>query len=168
MGMDVTTIHRYIGAKLKDKKTLYKISISIILGLIGFSINFLSINFYFTVFKASFMLGLVLPMVVTLAWGWRYGLLSATIGLGCQSGWFMWLKTSGWETFVSVPPFTLWVVWHGWFADRLRKGKLTLLNKPYLVEIPFRIFNTIILYTLFRWVFQFNPAPWAPEGICQV
>ncbi|MCK5194189.1 MAG: PAS domain S-box protein, partial [Desulfobulbaceae bacterium] len=26
----------------------------------------------------------------------------------------------------------------------------------------FRIFNTIILYTIFRWVWQFNPSPWAP------
>ncbi len=45
----------------------YKIIISIGFGLIGFIINFMPINFYFPPFKATFLLGLVLSMLITLA-----------------------------------------------------------------------------------------------------
>ncbi len=74
--------------------------------------------------------------------------------------WFLWLPCSGWGSIVSVPPFTLWIVWHGWCADRQRKKKMHWQNH-FIMEIPFRIFNIIILYTLFIWACQFNPAPWA-------
>ena len=147
---------------MKGRKILYKISVSIVLGLAGFLINFYPINFEFPNHRASFMLGLVFPMVVTLAWGWRYGLLSATLGMGCQTMWFLWFS-GGWGPVVAVPPFTLWIVWHGWCSERYRSHRLTRSDpylNPYLVEIPFRIFNTILLYTVFRWAFQFNPPPW--------
>lgn len=141
----------------------YKIIVSIGFGLIGFIINFFPINFYFPHNVASFLWGLVFTMIITLAWGWKYGLLSATIGLGCQTMWFLWLPTGGWAPFVSVPLFTLWIVWHGWVTDRQRKKKGHWQNH-FIMEIPFRIFNTIILYTFFIWIFQFNPTPWAPSA----
>ncbi len=157
---------------IKNKEVRFKIIISIILGLAGFGLNFFPINFYFELHKASYLFGLVFPMVIALAWGWKYGLLSATLGLGCQTMWFLWLKSSGWGPFVSVPFFTLWIVWHGWCSNQHRKKEV--LNKKtrwfnlYLVEIPFRAFNTIILYTVFRWIFLLNPAPWAPDLPSQI
>ena len=150
-------------SKFFGNECQYKIFVSIGFGLIGFIINFIPINFYFSPFKATFLFGLVLSMIITLAWGWKYGLISATLGLGCQTMWFLWLPHSGWGSIVSVPLFTLWIVWHGWCADRQRKKKMHWQN-PFIMEIPFRIFNTIILYTLFIWACQFNPAPWAPPS----
>ncbi len=162
----------YLLGLIKDKEVRFKVTISIILGLAGFGLNFFPINFYFEFHKASYLFGLVFPMVVALAWGWKYGLLSATLGMGCQTMWFLWLGSSGYGPFVSVPLFTLWVVWHGWYSDQRRKKEV--LNKeirwfnPYLVEIPFRAFNTIILYTVFRLIFLLNPAPWAPDLPSQI
>ena len=65
--------------------------------------------------------------------------------------WILWLPQSGYGPLVSVPPFTLWIVWFGWFS-RTR-------HNIYLGEIIFRIFNTVLLYTVFRWVFTLNVPP---------
>ncbi len=141
-----------------DKSTLYNIAISIAAGLIGFWLNFHPFTSSLPPYHFSFQIGLVFPMIVSLQWGWRYGLLSSTIGLGCQTMLFK----GGWESLVMVLMLTLWIVWHGWCAATFKKTRLLKWN-PYVVEIPFRIFFIIILFTLFRWAFILNPAPWAPE-----
>ena len=141
-----------------DKKTLYKCSISIAAGLIGFWLNFHPFISFLPPYQFSFQIGLVFPMIISLQWGWRYGLLSSTFGLGCQTMWFK----GGWESVVTVSMFTLWIIWHGWCADKFRKTRLSKWN-AYVVEIPFRMLNTLILFTIFRWAFYLNPAPWAPD-----
>jgi len=141
-----------------NKEILYKIFISIVLGLIGFCLSLHPFVFLLPPYKISLMVGLVFPMIVSLKWGWRYGLLSAIFGLGFKT---MWIK-GGWESVVTVSMFILWIVWHGWCAKRSRNTGEKKWHH-YLSEIPFRLFNTIILYTIFRWIFQFNPPPWAPE-----
>jgi len=75
--------------------------------------------------------------------------------------WWIWGPSNGYATFFVVPPFILWVVWHGYFADlrRKRKGHDWWLS-TYAVEVPFRLFSTINLYTLARWAITLNPPPW--------
>ena len=143
--------------------TAYKIAISILFGLLGFVLNFHTINLPFPPYIAVVLIGLLFPMLITLAWGWRYGLLSALAG-GCQSMWWLWGPSNGYAIFVVVPPFTLWVLWHGFFADlRNRRGGHEWWLNAYVVEIPFRILSTINLYTLARWAITLNPPPggWA-------
>ncbi|MEA1895594.1 MAG: ATP-binding protein [Euryarchaeota archaeon] len=138
----------------------YKISISILFGLLGFVLNFHTINFPFPPYIAVVLIGLLFPMLITLAWGWRYGLLSALAG-GCQAMWWLWGPSNGYAIFIVVPPFTLWILWHGFFADlRNRRGGHEWWLSAYAVEIPFRILSTINLYTLARWVIALNPPPW--------
>ncbi|MEA1905913.1 MAG: ATP-binding protein, partial [Euryarchaeota archaeon] len=140
--------------------TPYKVAVSIIFGLLGFLLNFHTINFPFPPYTATVLIGLMFPMLITLAWGWRYGLLAAIAG-GCQSMWWLWGPINGYATPFVVIPFTLWIAWHGFFADlrRRRKDPEWWLN-PYVVEIPFRILSTINLYTLARWAITFNPPSW--------
>jgi len=141
----------------------YKIAIAILFGLLGFVLNFHTINFPFPPYVAVVLIGLLFPMLITLAWGWRYGLLSALAG-GCQSMWWLWGPSNGYATFAVVPPFTLWILWHGFFADlRNRRGGHEWWLNAYVVEIPFRILSTISLYTLSRWAISLNPPPlgWA-------
>jgi len=144
----------------KDKNiTSYKIAISIFFGFLGFILNFHTINFPFPPYTAVVLMGLLFPMLITLAWGWRYGLLSALAG-GCQSMWWLGGSSNGYAIFAIVPPFTLWILWHGFFADlRNRRGGQWWLN-AYVVEVPFRILSTINLYTMARWAITFNPPPW--------
>jgi PAS domain S-box-containing protein len=141
-------------------KNKYKIFISIIFGLLGFFVNFHTIIFPFGEYTAAILLGLLFPMLITLCWGWKYGLLSALVG-GCQTMWWLWGPSNGYAIFLVVPPFTLWVVWHGIFAGIREKQKV---NKwwlsMYIVEIPFRILNSINLLTISRWAITLNPPPW--------
>jgi hypothetical protein len=75
--------------------------------------------------------------------------------------WWLWGPSNGYATFLVVPPFTLWIVWHGLFANWRRKQKdHKWWLSTYAVEIPFRILSTINLYTLSRWAITLNPPPW--------
>lgn len=149
----VVAAHRNI-----PQSRVYKLMSSLVLGLIGFGINFYAVEFDFPPYKATLMPGLVFPMVVALAWGWRYGLVSATLGLGCQTLWFIWLTDGGVEYVVTIPMLTLWVVWHGWCAT---SGKRRFLfRNPYAAEILFRLVNTLILYTLLFTAWQWRPPMW--------
>ena len=141
--------------------TAYKVAISIIFGLLGFAANFHTINFAFPPYTATVLIGLLFPMLITLTWGWKYGLLSALAG-GCQSMWWLWGPSNGYAIFFVVPPFTLWIVWHGLFANLRKKQKdHKWWSSIYVVEIPFRILGTINLYTLSRWAITLNPPPWS-------
>ncbi len=145
----------------------YKILVSLMLGWIGFGVNFRAISFDFPPFQADLLPGLVFPMAVALAWGWAYGLLSATLGLGGQTGWFSQLPHGGWAPFITIPLLSLWIAWHGWCAGRRKRGCFPGLN-PYSAELVFRVGNTLVLYTLLRWVLNLQPPSWvthdAPLG----
>ena len=141
-------------------ETTYKVIVALAFGLIGFLTNFYPLDVVIPPNKASFVWGLVFPMLISLSWGWRYGLLSATIGLGAQTMWFLWLPKNGWAVFVAVPVYNGWILWHGWCAKNIRKG---ILSNIYGADIPYRIFFAIVFSTVFSWSFRFNPSPWAPQ-----
>jgi len=140
-----------------NKELIHKISISIGCGLIGFCLNLHPFVFLLPHHQLIFMAGLVFPMIVSLHWGWRYGLLSATFGLGYQ---ILWAK-SGWES-AGATMLIFWIVWHGWCARKFRSTGETKWHR-YIAEIPFRVFYTIVLYTIFQWIFQHDPPPSAPD-----
>ena len=64
--------------------TAYKIIVSVLFGLLGFVVNFYSIDFPFPPYTATVLIGLLFPMLITLTWGWRYG----------RSGWLNSRNTS--------------------------------------------------------------------------
>ena len=106
----------------ENSRLKIKVLISILFGLIGFILNFYAINFaQFVEFKANILIGLLFPLLVSLAWGWRYGLLTALAG-GCQSMWWLW-QSDGYGFLYAVPIFTLWIVWHGIWSDWRRRKK---------------------------------------------
>lgn len=134
----------------------YKTLVCIAIGLAGFALNFWPINVDLEGgHRASFMIGLVFPMIVALAWGWKYGLLSATVGMACQSGWFLWGIEP--HTLISLPPLTLWIVWHGWCGQKQRRTGSRWWS-PYLAEIPFRVLYSVLLYSIFKWMWASDPA----------
>ena len=145
---------------LRNRKLMYKILISVIFGLLGFWANFYALDFVqLTHFKVSILFGLLFPLLIALSWGWRYGLLSALVG-GCQSMWWLWY-TDGYGFLYAVPVFTVWVVWHGFWADFRRAQKRKWYYSQYVVEIGFRALSVLGFYTIFGWLVSFNPPPWA-------
>ena len=142
------------------KTRVYRVSVAVAFGLIGFGVNFLDVEFMKgATFKISILAGLFFPLVVALAWGWRYGLLSALSG-GCQTMWWLW-SGDGWGILYSVPVFTLWIVWHGWWAERRFAGHPWYVSS-LAVEIPFRIIIELGFLVVFRWLVSLNPPPWNP------
>lgn len=138
----------------------YQVSVAVVFGLIGFGVNFLDIEFLkISDFKISILLGMFFPLVIALAWGWRYGLLCALAG-GCQTMWWLWYG-DGWGILYSVPVFTLWIVWHGWWADR-RSDSSPWYMGLFAVEIPFRIISELGFVMIFPWLVSLNPPPWDP------
>jgi PAS domain S-box-containing protein len=142
------------------KETIYKITVSLAFGLIGFFCNFNTIIFHFGDYTVAVLFGLLFPLLIALSWGWKYGLLSALAG-GCQSMWWLWGPSNGYAIFLVAPPFTLWVVWHGFFAGirSQTKNHQWWLNM-YILEIPFRILCSINLLAFSRWAIALNPPPW--------
>jgi len=134
-----------------------KIIISIVFGLIGFLINSFSITIYdYKGIRIDILLGLLFPLIISIGWGWKYGLLSALFG-GCQTMWFLWY-TDGYGMLYSVPIFTLWIIFHGAISD-LNKNKKKYYNK-YIAELFFRIVASIGFFTIFVFLISFNPPFW--------
>lgn len=130
----------------KQKVQAYKLVVSIVFGLFGFLVNFFPFNLaYYDNQTASFMLGLAFPMLITLSWGWKFGLISATVGLGCQNGW---LTGFNWHNMLTVPPVTFWIVWHGWMRKKNFRFNRININS-YLAEIPFRLVNSLLVYLIY-------------------
>jgi len=144
--------------RFSTSSSTYRTIVSVAFGMLGLAANFANIHlFHSPNFEVTILLGLIFPLIIALAWGWKYGLISALAG-GCQSMWWLW-SNDGWGLLYSVPVFTLWVAWHGWWADRRRVRK-SWHNSPFIVEIPFRIAMELGFYTIFRFLVSLNPPPW--------
>jgi len=142
-----------------------KIIISIFFGLIGFLINFLSITIYdYEGIRIDILLGLLFPLIISIAWGWKYGLISALFG-GCQTMWILWYA-DGYGMFYSVPIFTVWIIFHGFLSDlnKTKENKKWYYNK-YVAEVYFRIVATIGFFTIFIFLVSLNPPFWNDEII---
>ena len=137
-----------------------KFGVAVAAGVLGFVVNLHPLHVEVGVLRVSIIVGLVFPLFISLAWGWRWGLVSALAG-GAQTMWLLW-RGDGWGIIYSVPVFTLWIVWHGWCSDR-RKAGGSVLWSMYLVEIPFRLVSMALFSTLFVWLVSLNPPPWAPD-----
>ncbi len=135
----------------------YKIIIAVLFGLIGFAVNFIDITLPARPYPLTLALGLIFPLCISMAWGWKYGLLSALAG-GTQSFWFLY-QGHGWGAAYSVPLFVLWIVWHGlWSKKRQHRGYW--YTSPFIIEIPFRTAAEIGYYTVFIHLVSYNPPFW--------
>ncbi|WP_462324585.1 ATP-binding protein [Desulfoplanes sp.] len=150
---------------LKPLSIKYKFIVSIVFGGIGCILNFYPISvFDSATLEITLLPGLFFPLLIALTWGWRYGLLSALAG-GCQTMWWTW-QSDGYGLLYSVPMFTLWIVWHGFWADfRRAHPKHSWLSTSFLVEIPFRISASLGFYTIFSWLVSLNTFWWAKDPV---
>lgn len=140
-------------------ETTYKILISLAFGAAGFIVNLYAYVFSYGDYKIAMVYGLIFPLLIALSWGWKFGLLSALAG-GCQSLWWLWGPTNGYVAFLFVPTFTLWMVWHGYFAERRERSDAKWWMNIYTVEVPFRILCSLNLLFPCRWLVSYNPPPW--------
>lgn len=79
--------------------------------------------------------------------------------MGCQTLWFFW---GGAGALFSIPFYTLWIAWHGWFS-RKRETSASWKYHIFTAELIFRLVFVGWMYTLFRWSYNLNPLPWDPR-----
>ncbi len=155
---NIVTVGRYRLCTMR----IYRISLSMIFGLIGFGLNFWYVAFDFPPYEARLHTGLVFPLIISLAWGWRYGLLSATLGLGCHTLWFTPLAQTGLKPYWTISLWTLWVVWHGLCSSQFVRDRFPRCG-PYLAELVFRVSSTVFLYTLLYGFLRWQTSNWATD-----
>lgn len=148
---------------------VYRVKISIIMGLIGFIINLVPIGVSINEIHFSIIPGIFTAFFITQIWGLKYGLLTALCG-STQTMWLIWLS-DGYGLFYSVPVYTLWIVWHGIMSDKRRSdSKTVFFHSKYIQEIVIRIPIEIGFWTIFPFLVSLNPPPWinASNSISQL
>lgn len=103
---------------VKDRGALswQRAGIAVVAGWVGFALDAYPVDVVFEPHHVSLLLGLVVPLTVALAWGWRVGLLAGTLGLAGQSCWLLWPE-NGWANVAVAALYTAWFPWHGWLAE---------------------------------------------------
>ena len=153
----------------KDKfksRQLYKFLTSIILGLIGFIGIFYSTRFDFNGFFINFPWSIMLPLMVTLAWGPKYGIVSITFGLVILYP-FILGGYNGWGSFVPTISLCIWIFIHGYGAEKRLKVDKWYFN-IYFLQFVYIIVRMIIYMSLFPILVSFNPPFWNLEAYTEI
>lgn len=150
-------------SSIKQRRKMIRVAVSILLGWLGFYINLNPIVFQaLPPHHLRFLLGQSLPLLLSMLWGWRYGLISATLGLaGLYS--FVIYAENGWSLLAYFPFHIFWFVWHGYWAKRFDEEGFWY-HSLYVVELPFSLAYTLMLLFIVPILTQFNPPFWNPQA----
>lgn len=145
---------------------IYKISTAIVLGFLGFIGTFYSSRFDFNGFSINFTWSIILPMLVTLAWGRRYGIISITLGFVFLYPFFLG-SYNGWASMVPALSLYLWTMLHG-YGSRKRLREKSLYYNIYFLQFIYIIIRLALYITVFPILIRFNPPFWNPMAYTNV
>lgn len=140
---------------IKNKEVnIYKLTVSIIMGLLSFAGAFISITISFSYFNFYFVWSQAFFIFVTLAWGRYYGLVSLILGLGAFFPFFIW-GNNGWSCLVSFINILLWVWMIG--GRRSANGKHINANKKlYFYQIIYSLITVTLYYAAYPFFIRLN------------
>src|SRR5512133_3959859 len=118
---------------LRQPSAARKSVISIALGLACVAGTFRTISASFPPHEVTIVWSLFLPMLVSLAWGWRYGLVAATVGGAALSPLLLW-PSNGYANIGAFLLYGGWLVWHGVFSDCRRRWP-SLWSNLYVAQL---------------------------------
>lgn len=148
---------------------LYKFVVSVILGFIGFIGTFYSSRFEFDGFSINFAWSITLPLLVTLAWGVRYGIISITLGLVILYP-FILGNYNGWASIVPAVSLLLWIIIHG-YGGQKRLQEDSFFYNIYFLQLIHIIIRMLIYLTLFPILISLNSLsqpPWNLQSYINV
>jgi PAS domain S-box len=145
---------------------LYKTLISVSLGLIGFIGTFFASGLKVDQFNLDFVWSLIFPMLVTQAWGVKYGILSSVIGLSAFHSFYLW-QNEGWACFVSFLINIVWFILHGYGVEKRKQYKKYIYN-IYFIEIFCLLINSVLYFFLFPLSIKYNLHSWYNDAITMV
>ncbi|WP_242620465.1 hypothetical protein [Senegalia massiliensis] len=149
-----------------NRKDIYKIVISILLGILTFIATFISIKIDFNGFSINFIWSLILPLLVTLSLGMKYGILSITTGLVPLYPFFLG-SYNGWASLVPAISLYLWIIIHGFGRDKRIYNNKFYYN-IYFVQFIYNILRMILYLSLFPILIRFNPPFWNPGAYTEI
>lgn len=152
-----------------NNSSLYKSVVSILLGFLGFVGIFYSSRFDFNGFSINFTWSIALPLLVALAWGIKYGILSITLGLVALYP-FILGRYNGWASMVAVISLYLWIIIHGYGGQKRLQVKKFYYN-IYFLQLIHIVIRMLLYVTLFESLIKLNssfPPFWNLQAYCKV
>lgn len=147
-------------------KNLYKTLIAVNLGLLGFGGTFLTLRLDVNELSLDFVWSMMLPMLVTQAWGIKYGLVSLIIGLSAFHPFYLWRNT-GWACFVSFFINLIWLILHGYGAEK-RKQSTKYIYNVYFIQILCLLIDALLYIFLFPLLVKYNPPFWYNDAVTTI
>lgn len=139
-----------------------KSCLAVFVGLLGWTLDAPVVIMHEPI-HISFAFGSMFPLMVAMAWGGRYALLAATLGLGAQGCWWNW-PNNGWANIPAAALMTTWMVWHGWAARRQSIRPDCWWLSPFVVQAEYALVFVAAMSSVFWGAQLFNPAPWTSHA----
>lgn len=147
--------------KLQSKKFI----IAIVSGMLCLFGSFYSLRFAFSTIEIKIVWSLVFPMLVTLAWGYQYGIISLTLGLAFLYPFFIW-PSNGWANIVTVATSFLWILFQG-YASGKREAEKKVYNL-YFIQIIYTVIPLLLYTTVYPFIYKFNPPFWNKAALTAI
>ncbi|WP_062320481.1 ATP-binding protein [Halolactibacillus sp. JCM 19043] len=147
---------------LTSQPFIKKFIISVSFGLIGLLFSGYAIRIPFGDFQLNFIWSIAFPLVITLAYGLRFGLLSITCGLTFLYPFILGYM-NGYGSFVGMLVLYVWIVFHGLGKD-WRDKRPTRWNHPMMIQLFYSVVRLLIYALLFQPLMTLNPPPWNLEA----
>ncbi len=149
---------------MEKKELIRRLFLSILFGLAGFFVTvYLSISFKIHGVTISFDWGAILPLLIALAYGPAFGLVTGVIGLSSFYPFLIW-SNNGYANVLTVINYIIFFVWHG-YMSKSNTIAPSRYKHPIIAQIPYAFYYSISLYFLYPILFSFNPPPWNTETI---
>ncbi len=145
---------------------LRKVLVALLLGYLGFLGAFLSPNFSVPPLTLSILWGYSFPLIASMAYGARYGLIAGLFGLGAFYPFFLW-PTNGWANVVTAVLILIWYVWQGYSARR-RALERAWWNHPLVDQGLFALLYAAGTRYGYPLALSANPPFWAPGALTAV
>lgn len=133
---------------------LYKTIVAISLGLLGFAGTFFTLKINVGMIRLDFIWSLLFPMLVTQAWGRKYGLISLFIGLGAFYPFYLWLN-EGWGCVVGFSNTIVWFILHGYGAEKRKQLKKYIYN-IFLIEVLCLLIASVFYFFIYPLSIKYN------------
>ena len=141
-----------------EKIVIKKVIISLIFGLLGFFGSLISISYIQVPFEIHLQWSFIFPLIISFAYGYKYGLLSAILGFGAFFPFLLW-PTNGWTNLITIFIYICYFIYFGFF-NSLYERTSKLKHHPGIVFIPFIIIASFLTRFSFPIIFKLNPPFW--------
>lgn len=138
----------------------YALVVSILLGLLGFLGSFFSSQYGFNQFSINIIWSLILPILVVLAWGLPYGIISITLGLSVLYPFFLG-PNNGWASLIPAVSLYLLILMQGYGLQK-RKESTSPLYNLYVIQGIYSGLRIMIYVLFFPLLISLNSTFWNP------